>query len=173
MRLIDLTIPWGSEIEPVPNNPRIFYVPINHHELQGYSTAYATFSIHTGTHIDAPYHFIKDGLTMEQVPLEWLNGPAVLLDLRAAARPGQPLAVETLRAAAGALFSGRVGRRHTGPIPPSTRTTRTCRTRPRSGWSTLARARWPLTSRSTGDRQKPWAVHDTPSTSSHSEPMCA
>jgi kynurenine formamidase len=101
MRLIDLTIPWGAEIEPVPNNPRIFYVPINHHELQGYSTAYATFSIHTGTHIDAPYHFIKDGLRMEQVPLEWLNGPAVLLDLRAAAKPGQPLTVERLRAAAG------------------------------------------------------------------------
>lgn len=101
MRLIDLTIPWGAEIEPVPNNPRIFYVPINHHELQGYSTAYATFSIHTGTHIDAPYHFIENGLRMEQVPLEWLNGPAVLLDVRAAAKPGQPLAVEGLQAAAG------------------------------------------------------------------------
>ncbi len=101
MRLIDLTIPWGAEIEPVPNNPRIFYVPINHHELQGYSTGYAAFSIHTGTHIDAPYHFIKNGLTMEQVPLEWLNGPAVLLDLRAVARPKQPLTVDALKAAAG------------------------------------------------------------------------
>lgn len=101
MRLIDLTIPWGPEIEPVPNNPRIFYVPINHHELQGYSTAYATFSIHTGTHIDAPYHFVKNGLTMERVPLEWLNGPAVLVDLRSVMRPRQALTVEMLRAAVG------------------------------------------------------------------------
>lgn len=101
MRLIDLSIPWGPEIEPVPNNPRIFYVPINQHELQGYSTGYATFSIHTGTHIDAPYHFIKNGLTMEQVPLEWLNGPAVLLDLRTMTRPGQVFTVEMLRTAAG------------------------------------------------------------------------
>lgn len=101
MRLIDLSIPWGPEIEPVPNNPRIFYVPINQHELQGYSTGYATFSIHTGTHIDAPYHFIKNGLTMEQVPLEWLNGPAVLLDLRTMTRPGQAFTVEMLRTAAG------------------------------------------------------------------------
>ena len=101
MRLIDLTIPWGPEVEPVPNNPRIFYMPIYQHELHGFSTAYATFSIHTGTHIDAPYHFIKDGLTMEQVPLEWLNGPAVLLDLRTVARPKQALTVEMLRAAAG------------------------------------------------------------------------
>ncbi|MGQ0571168.1 MAG: cyclase family protein [Armatimonadota bacterium] len=101
MRLIDLTIPWGPEIEPVPNNPRIFYVPINRHELQGYSTAYAAFSVHTGTHIDAPYHFVKDGLTMEQVPLEWLNGPAVLADLRSVMRPRQALTVEMLRAAVG------------------------------------------------------------------------
>lgn len=101
MRLIDLSIPWGPEIEPVPNNPRIFYVPINQHELQGYSTGYATFSIHTGTHIDAPYHFIRDGLTMEQVPLEWLNGPAVLLDLRTMTRPGRAFTVEIIRTAAG------------------------------------------------------------------------
>lgn len=101
MRLIDLTIPWGPEVEPVPGHPHIYYVPIHHHELHGLSTAYATFSIHTGTHIDAPYHFIKDGLTMEQVPLDWLNGPAVLVDLRQVARPGQAFTVEMLRGAAG------------------------------------------------------------------------
>lgn len=101
MRLIDLSIPWGPEVEPVPGHPHIYYVPIHHHELHGLSTAYATFSVHTGTHIDAPYHFIRDGLTMEQVPLEWLNGPAVLLDLRTMTRPGQAFTVEMLRTAAG------------------------------------------------------------------------
>jgi len=101
VRLIDLTIPWGPEVEPVPGHPRIYCVPIHHHELHGLSTAYATFSIHTGTHIDAPYHFIKDGLTIDRVPLEWLNGPAVLVDLRAVAQPRQPFALEAVRAAAG------------------------------------------------------------------------
>ncbi|MDR7420953.1 MAG: cyclase family protein [Armatimonadota bacterium] len=101
MRLVDLTIPWGPEVEPVPGHPHIYHVPIHHHELHGLSTAYATFSVHTGTHIDAPYHFIKDGLTMDRVPLEWLNGPAVLVDLREAARPGRPFDVATLRRAAG------------------------------------------------------------------------
>ncbi|OLC28540.1 MAG: hypothetical protein AUH31_08975, partial [Armatimonadetes bacterium 13_1_40CM_64_14] len=101
MRLIDLTIPWGPEVEPVPGHPHIYYVPIHHHELHGLSTSYATFSIHTGTHIDAPYHFIKDGLTIDRVPLEWLNGPAVLVDLRSQARPGQPFTVDAVQAAAG------------------------------------------------------------------------
>jgi kynurenine formamidase len=99
--LIDLTIPWGPEIEPVPGHPHIYVVPIQHHELHGLSNSYATFSVHTGTHIDAPYHFFKDGLTIERVPLDWLNGVAVLLDLRAAARPSQPFTIEALRAAAG------------------------------------------------------------------------
>jgi kynurenine formamidase len=110
VRLVDLTIPWGPEVEPVPGHPRIYHVPIHHHELHGLSTAYATFSVHTGTHIDAPYHFIRDGLTMDQVPLEWLNGPAVLVDLREAARPGRPFDLGTLRRAAGDP-SGLRGRR--------------------------------------------------------------
>ncbi|TMJ08297.1 MAG: cyclase family protein [Bacillati bacterium ANGP1] len=101
MHLIDLTIPWGPEVEPVPGHPHIYDVPIHHHELHGLSTSYATFSIHTGTHIDAPYHFIKDGLTIDRVPLEWLNGPAVLVDLRSQARPGQPFTVDAVQAAAG------------------------------------------------------------------------
>ena len=101
MRLIDLTIPWGPEVEPVPGHPHIYYVPIHHHELHGLSTGFATFSIHTGTHIDAPYHFIPGGLTIDRVPLEWLCGPAVLVDLRMHARPGQPFTVEALRRAVG------------------------------------------------------------------------
>jgi kynurenine formamidase len=99
VRLVDLTIPWGPEIEPVPGHPRIYYVPIHHHELHGLSTAYATFSVHTGTHIDAPFHFVKNGLTMDQVPLDWLNGPAVLVDLRPASKPRSPFTIDAIRAA--------------------------------------------------------------------------
>src|SRR5688572_2538293 len=37
---------------------------------------------HTGTHVDAPLHFLPDGAGAEQLPLEVLIGPAVVLDLR-------------------------------------------------------------------------------------------
>ncbi|NGX27332.1 MAG: Kynurenine formamidase [Chlamydiae bacterium] len=36
---------------------------------------------HTGTHIDAPYHFLKDGDTVENLPLEILIGEAVVIEL--------------------------------------------------------------------------------------------
>jgi arylformamidase len=38
------------------------------------------FSSHTGTHIDAPVHFIPGGAPVDAIPLERLVGPAVVLD---------------------------------------------------------------------------------------------
>lgn len=35
---------------------------------------------HTGTHIDAPSHFLKNGITLDQMPIESFCGPAVVLD---------------------------------------------------------------------------------------------
>lgn len=38
-------------------------------------------SVHTGTHIDAPFHFIKDGETVENISLRMLTGRAYVLHL--------------------------------------------------------------------------------------------
>jgi arylformamidase len=38
------------------------------------------FNCHLGTHLDAPSHFIKGGITVNQIPLETLIGKAVILD---------------------------------------------------------------------------------------------
>ncbi|WP_159499733.1 cyclase family protein [Microbacterium sp. 18062] len=37
---------------------------------------------HTGTHVDAPSHFVKGGTTVDRIPLEHTVGPARVLDLR-------------------------------------------------------------------------------------------
>lgn len=39
-----------------------------------------TLGTHTGTHIDAPLHFIRDGKGIEQIPLEKLIGPVTIVD---------------------------------------------------------------------------------------------
>ena len=36
---------------------------------------------HSGTHIDAPMHFVRDGAPIDQVPLEPLIGPARVIDI--------------------------------------------------------------------------------------------
>jgi len=40
-----------------------------------------SMSAHTGTHMDAPRHFIADGLTMEQMPLEAVMGRCRVFEL--------------------------------------------------------------------------------------------
>jgi arylformamidase len=42
------------------------------------------FGVHTGTHVDAPLHFISGGAAIEALALETLIGPARVLDLTAA-----------------------------------------------------------------------------------------
>ncbi len=44
--------------------------------------------VHTGTHVDAPFHFIPGGKTIEQLPLETLAGPAWVAAFAEAGRIG-------------------------------------------------------------------------------------
>ena len=43
----------------------------------------STFSMfaHYATHVDAPLHFIRDSMTIDQVPLQSLIGPASVIEL--------------------------------------------------------------------------------------------
>lgn len=49
-----------------------------------------TMSSHMGTHVDAPYHFLNDDLTMEAVPLEAYIGPATVVTVQREAGPLTP-----------------------------------------------------------------------------------
>jgi arylformamidase len=37
--------------------------------------------VHVGTHVDAPHHFMNDGRTVEQLPLDVLAGPCYVVQL--------------------------------------------------------------------------------------------
>ncbi len=39
-----------------------------------------TMGSHTGTHMDAPVHFIPGGIGIDQAPLDVLTGPALIID---------------------------------------------------------------------------------------------
>jgi arylformamidase len=53
----------------------------------GYNLSRFSMGAHCGTHLDAPKHFLDDGLTIERAPMELLNGPALVIDVRAGFRP--------------------------------------------------------------------------------------
>lgn len=50
-------------------------------EEHGVQECSLSFHNHTGTHIDAPAHFVAGGKTVDQLALETFIGPCVVLDL--------------------------------------------------------------------------------------------
>jgi len=45
------------------------------------NVSFVGMSVHTGTHIDAPFHFLKAGYGVEQIPLDLLIGPAQVIQV--------------------------------------------------------------------------------------------
>jgi len=48
---------------------------------EGFTLSKLTLGAHSGTHIDAPMHFIRDGASIDKVPLEPLIGRARVIDI--------------------------------------------------------------------------------------------
>jgi kynurenine formamidase len=63
---------------------------------RGFATKLLIMSDHAGTHVDAPYHFIEGGQTIEQVAPESLYGPAVLLDVARHLPDARPATADAL-----------------------------------------------------------------------------
>ena len=47
----------------------------------GFTLSKYSLGAHSGTHIDAPMHFVRDGAPIDRVPLEPLIGPARVIDI--------------------------------------------------------------------------------------------
>lgn len=93
-RIIDLTVALGPEVSIVPGHPPVTYEPIHTHEEHHRTNATLSFSIHVGTHIDPPYHFVPDGRTIDEVPLERLMGKAYMLRLKGRLKPGEAVTIK-------------------------------------------------------------------------------
>ncbi len=87
--VIDLSHSYGSETLYWPTSPSAFQkLELANGETEGgyYYSAYAVCTPeHGGTHIDAPVHFSKNGQSTDQLVLENLMVPAVVIDVVAKA----------------------------------------------------------------------------------------
>ncbi len=83
MKIIDLSLTLRKDIMSlVPGHPEFDLRDFHFHDKDFRSNSFLQISTHTGTHIDAPYHFIKNGVTIDDLPLEKIVGKAILVDLR-------------------------------------------------------------------------------------------
>jgi arylformamidase len=81
-RVHDLTALLQTHMPVWPTAPLPSFEPIGIVSRDGYSLERVSCTSHTGTHMDAPYHFLEDGLTVDRIPPEHLVGPAAVLDVR-------------------------------------------------------------------------------------------
>lgn len=98
MKIVDLSVVLNkSNISLVPGHPAFDLQEIYSHEKNYVSSSFLQISTHTGTHVDAPYHFIKNGLTIDELPLEKIVGKAVLIDLRKVTSPRKGISVDQVK----------------------------------------------------------------------------
>lgn len=90
-KIYDVSVPIRDGGLVYPGNPQI-HVALQQAVAKGAgaNVSNVEFGSHTGTHVDASKHFFDDAQTVDQIPLETLMGPAVVLefseDVRAVTR---------------------------------------------------------------------------------------
>lgn len=122
VKLIDLSVSLEHDAVSEPMRPSIQYI---RHDREGLAQMQQFFGVkpedlvysnglgwaveevraitHTGTHVDAPYHYgpISEGKpakTIDAIPLEWCFAPGVVLDFRNK-QAGELITVEDLKSA--------------------------------------------------------------------------
>lgn len=82
-RVVDLTHALTKEFNWLPDKPRIAMDPVIGSGLAtGMSLNRTWLNEHTGTHIDAPNHFAKEGKSLGELSVADLVVPLVIIDLR-------------------------------------------------------------------------------------------
>ncbi len=86
MELIDITVTVREGMPVYDGNPGVRLELAQSLERgDGANITRLDFGTHTGTHVDAPIHFLQDGAGVEALPLEAMIGPAQVVDATALA----------------------------------------------------------------------------------------
>lgn len=94
MDWIDLSLDLEQGMPVYPGDPAFARQAFLTHESDGLQASALSMSCHTGTHLDAPRHFLANGATIDQLPINRLIGPAFVADI--AWVPGQLLDLRDL-----------------------------------------------------------------------------
>ena len=85
MEIIDISVPIRPGMPTYPGDPTVTLERVKAlADGDGVNLSRVDLGAHTGTHVDAPLHFIDGAEATETLPLDALVGPARVLDLTAA-----------------------------------------------------------------------------------------
>lgn len=81
MEPIDLTITISQNLPSFPGSPKPHFIPWSQIKTDGYNLELLFLSSHTGTHLDAPFHFTQRGCKIHQIAPSRLIVNAILVNL--------------------------------------------------------------------------------------------
>ncbi|MCB0833315.1 MAG: cyclase family protein, partial [Bacteroidetes bacterium] len=83
MKIHDISLTISNDLVTWPGDPKVdIQLPIQMKKGDPCNVSRWQIGAHTGTHTDAPFHFIDDGKGIDQVPLDLYIGPCLVVEVR-------------------------------------------------------------------------------------------
>lgn len=79
MKFVDLSVPINENTPVYHGDPKTKIEPMGIFDKDGYEDSYVCIGTHVGTHIDAPRHMIKNGKSLDEIPVEQFVGRGVCI----------------------------------------------------------------------------------------------
>ena len=80
-RWVDVSVSLSPETVVWPDDPALRVRDLTTFDADAVRVSELQMSVHTGTHIDAPTHYLRDGSCIDEMPLDATVGPCIVLDL--------------------------------------------------------------------------------------------
>jgi len=82
MKIFDISLSISPNLPVWPGDPSVELTQVASMDKgEHVNVSHLSAGVHIGTHVDAPHHFMNDGRTIEQLPLEVLTGPCYVAQL--------------------------------------------------------------------------------------------
>lgn len=80
-KVVDLSMPITEKTPVYPGDPKPNIQPAATIDTDGYNVSFVSMGSHTGTHVDAPFHFNPEGSKIDEVPLEQFMGEGIIIEV--------------------------------------------------------------------------------------------
>lgn len=82
MKIFDISLTISPQLPVWPGDPQVELEQVDSMDKGAHANvSHFSAGVHVGTHVDAPHHFLNDGRTIEQLPLDVLTGPCYVVQL--------------------------------------------------------------------------------------------
>ena len=81
-RIHDVSVPLVPGLPVFPGDPPLVIEAVQRAGEAPYGLARLNLTTHSGTHVDAPLHFVAGGVAVDALPLEILMGKSRVVEMR-------------------------------------------------------------------------------------------